>query len=249
MSGAKRPTILVVDDDEDVGDVVAAILGDEGYSVTTLSDMSGDAFRITLGKLEPDLILLDGAGRHEYGEGWLQAARVHLRERPVPVIMLTAHALDAREAMEGGTPRAISAAFAAVLLKPFSLDTLIDAVSKAVSHEPFSRSDTAEQHRTEALVAKLGAIGATDIRPSARREWATFRLSPADRRVHQLYWWQKEGQYLLGAYSEHGVFEPLGTFWELDDALAACGDRLKPSDPHEPRPMSSGGEAGHTDDA
>ena len=249
MSGAKRPSILVVDDDEDVGDVVAAILSDEGYSVTALSDLSGESFRIALGRLEPDLILLDGAGRHEYGEGWLQAARVHLRERPVPVIMLTAHAQDAREAREGGTPRAISAAFAAVLLKPFSLDTLIDAVSKAVSHEPFSRSDTAERHRTEALVARLVAIGATDIRPSARREWATFRLSPADRRVHQLYWWQREGQYLLGAYSEHGVFERLGTFWELDDALAACGERLKASDPHEPRPMSSGGEVGHTDDA
>jgi CheY-like chemotaxis protein len=226
MSGAKGPSILVVDDDEDVGEVVAAILSDEGYSVTTISDLSGESFRTALGKLEPDLILLDGAGRSEYGEGWVQAARVHLRNRPVPVIMLTAHALDAREAKEAGTPRAQSAAFAAVLLKPFSLDTLIEVVSKTVSHEPFNRSDTAERRRTESLTAKLSAIGATDIRPSDRREWATFRLSPDDR-VYQLYWWQRQGQYLLGAYSGNGVFEKLGTFWELDEALAACQARIR----------------------
>lgn len=230
MSGAKRPSILVVDDDEDVGDVVAAILSDEGYSVTTISDLSGEAFRVTLGKLEPDLILLDGAGRHEYGEGWLQAARVHLRDRPVPVIMLTAHAQDAREARSGETPRAQSAAFAAVLLKPFKLDTLIEVVAQSVSHTPFNRSDSAEHRRTDSLVAALRAIGATGILPSARRQWATFRLPPDDR-TYQLYWWQQQGQYLLGAYRGDGVFDKLGTFWELDEALAACQARV-----HGPQP-------------
>lgn len=231
MSGAERLSILVVDDDEDVGDVVAAILSDEGYSVTTISDLAGDAFRVALGKLEPDLILLDGAGRHEYGEGWLQAARVHLRDRPVPVIMLTAHALDAREARAGESTRAQSAAFAAVLLKPFSLDTLIDIVSKTVSHEPFNHSDRAERIRTQSLIAKLHGIGATDIVTSARREWATFRLPPDDR-TYQLYWWQKQGRYLLGAYSGDGVFEKLGTFWELADALGACQARIRAPQAH-----------------
>ncbi|MEP7082556.1 MAG: response regulator [Chloroflexota bacterium] len=226
MSGDKRPSILVVDDDEDVGDVVAAILSDEGYSVSTISDLSGEAFRTALGKLEPDLILLDGAGRHEYGEGWLQAARVHLRDRPVPVIMLTAHAQDAREARAGVSPRAESAAFAAVLLKPFSLDTLVETVSKSVSHSPFNRSDAAEQRRTDSLVTELRAIGATGILPSARRQWATFRLPPDDR-IYQLYWWQRQGQYLLGAYSRDGIFDKLGTFWELGDALAACQTRVR----------------------
>jgi CheY-like chemotaxis protein len=230
MSGAKGPSILVVDDDEDVGDVVAAILSDEGYSVTTISDLSGEAFRMALGKLEPDLILLDGAGRHEYGEGWLQAARVHLRNRPVPVIMLTAHAQDAREAREGGSTRAHDAAFAAVLLKPFSLDTLIDVVSKSVSHTPFNHSDSAEHRRTDSLVAELRALGATGILPSARRQWATFRLPPDDR-VYQLYWWQQQGQYLLGAYSSDGVFDKLGTFWELEEALAACRARIRGPQP------------------
>lgn len=229
MSSAESHTVLVVDDDEDVGEVIAAILSDEGYTVHTLTDVSDESFRTAIGQLEPDLILLDGAGRSEYGQGWLEAARVHLRPRPIPVIMLTGHSKDAREAEAGGSERAQTAAFAAVLLKPFGLDTLIDVVAKTVSDEPFNHSESGERRRTESLTARLQAIGATDIRPSTRREWATFLLPP-DERVYQLYWWQDQAQYLLGAYSESGVFERLGTFWELDDALAACDARPPPAD-------------------
>ena len=89
MTDAQRHSVLVVDDDEDVGEVIAAILSDEGYAVHILSDVSDESFRTAIGQLEPDLILLDGAGRSEYGEGWLEAARVHLRQRPIPVVMLT----------------------------------------------------------------------------------------------------------------------------------------------------------------
>lgn len=218
--------MLVVDDDEDVGEVIAAILLDEGYNVHTLTDVSDESFRTAIGQLEPDLILLDGAGRHEYGEGWLEAARVHQRPRPIPVIMLTGHARDAREAAAGGTERAQTAAFAAVLLKPFALDTLVETVAGTVSHEPFNHTAAGELRRTESLSGRLEAIGATDIRPSTRREWATFTL-PSDDRVYQLYWWQKQAQYLLGVYSDSGIFERLGTFWELDDALAAADARRR----------------------
>ncbi len=231
MSSAEGHSVLVVDDDEDVGEVIAAILGDEGYTVHTLTDVSDESFRTAIGQLEPDLILLDGAGRSEYGEGWLEAARVHLRPRPIPVIMLTGHSKDAREAEVAGTERAQTAAFAAVLLKPFGLDTLLDVVAKTVSHQPFNHSESGERHRTESLTGRLQAIGATDVRPSTRREWATFLLPP-DERVYQLYWWQDKAQYLLGAYSENGVFERLGTFWEVDDALAACDARKRTTDIH-----------------
>lgn len=224
MSTEGHHSVLVVDDDEDVGEVIAAILVDEGYAVSVITDVSDASFRTAIGQLEPDLVLLDGAGRHEYGEGWLEAARVHKRHRAIPVIMLTGHAKDASEAEAGGTERAQTAAFAAVLLKPFSLDTLVDTVARTVSHEPFNHTAEGEVRRTESLTRELETIGATDIRPSTRREWATFLLPP-DGRVYQLYWWQKEAQYLLGVYSEGGVFERLGIFWELEDALAAAGAR------------------------
>ncbi|MDP9224936.1 MAG: response regulator [Actinomycetota bacterium] len=219
-------SVLIVDDDQDVGDVIAAVLGDEGYTVNTLADVSVESVRTAIGQLEPDLILLDGAGQSEYGEGWLEAVQVHVRRRPIPVIMLTGHSRDANEAEAGGTSRAQAAAFAAVLLKPFSLDTLIDLVLRTVGGEPFSHTETGEQLRTEALTGKLRAIGAIEIRPSTRREWATFVLPPEER-VYQLYWWQGQGQYLLGAYSADGVFERLGTFWELDEAVAACEARKR----------------------
>ena len=224
MGNTGSHSILVVDDDEDVGEVIAAILSDEGYAVEVLSDVSDESFRRAIGQYEPDLILLDGAGRSAYGEGWLEAARVHLRQRRIPVVMLTGHSHDAREAEAGGTPRAQAAAFAAILLKPFGLDTLLEVVATTVSDEPFNHSATGEQRRTDSLVERLQAIGATDIRPSDRREWATFLLPP-DERVYQLYWWQEQAQYLLGAYSTEGVFDRLGTFWELDEALAECEAR------------------------
>jgi len=227
MSSPEGHSVLVVDDDEDVGEVIAAILSDEGYAVHVLSDVSDESFRTAIGQLEPDLILLDGAGHAEYGQGWLEAARVHLRQRPIPVVMLTGHSHDAREAEAGGTERAQAAAFAAILLKPFGLDQLLNVVATTVSDEPFNHSETGEQRRTESLTGRLESIGATDIRPSARREWATFLLPP-DERVYQLYWWQEQAQYLLGAYLTDGIFERLGTFWELDDALAACQARNQP---------------------
>ncbi|MGQ0607345.1 MAG: response regulator transcription factor [Chloroflexota bacterium] len=224
MGDAHHHTVLVVDDDKDIGDVIAAILSDEGYAVHILSDVSDESFRTAIGQLEPDLILLDGAGLAEYGEGWLEAARIHLRQRPIPVVMLTAHAHDAREAEAGGTERARAAAFAAVLLKPFGLDELLSVISTTVSDKPFNHSESGERRRTESLIRRLEEIGANEVRPSARREWATFLLPP-DERVYQLYWWQERAQYLLGAYSADGIFERLGTFWELDDALAACRAR------------------------
>lgn len=214
-------SILVIDDDEDIGEVISVILGQEGYNVRALAETSLDAVRTAIAQLEPDLILMDGAGRSEYGEGWIEAAWVRKRRRRIPVIMLTGHAKDAHEAEGRESKRAQAAGFAAVLLKPFDLDNLLDTVSRTVSDEPFNRGDASEQARTASLVGKLRSVGAADVRASTLREWATFALPP-DERVYQLFWLQSKGQYLLGAYSADGVFERLGTFWELGEALAAC---------------------------
>jgi hypothetical protein len=62
---------------------------------------------------------------------------------------------------------------------------------------------------------------ASDIRTSDRREWATFRPKDADA-IHQLYWWQLMGVYLVGSYDPGGVLQPIGRFFELDAALAAA---------------------------
>jgi CheY-like chemotaxis protein len=216
------PRILVIDDDRDVGLVVTAILEDEGYQVTTLDHISDEAVRAAIGRIEPDCILLDGAEAVEYAEAWATAADVRHRPRPIPTVMFTAHSMDAAEASQATSERAIEAGFAAVLRKPFHLDELIATVQRAVAQAvPFNQSEGAEHGRTEELVARLTGAGATDVRPSARREWANFRNPAGDEM--QLYWWQAAGAYLVARYSTDGArLELLGNYFALDDAIGAA---------------------------
>ena len=131
--GALRPRVLCVEDDRDTGETVQAILADEGYDVTLLFEITDGALRRAIGDLEPDCILLDSSSRTDYGESWRAAAWIRHRARAVPVVMFTAHSADSHEALANLTERAQEAGFAAVLLKPFSIDQLVNAVSIAVA--------------------------------------------------------------------------------------------------------------------
>ena len=92
-----RPSILCVDDDRDVVEVVQAILEDEGYAVSCLYDLTDDALLRTIGRLEPDAVLLDGFAAASYGDAWDLAAGIRNRPRSVPVVMFTAQARDIAE--------------------------------------------------------------------------------------------------------------------------------------------------------
>lgn len=215
---ARRPSVLCVDDDRDLAEVVQAVLVDEGYAVSCLYSLEDDALPRALGQLEPDVVLLDSGSEVAYAPGWDIAAAIRHRARPIPVVMFSAHRIDTNEAIEGTSERAREAGFAAILSKPFELDDLLVAVATAAGRStPFDRSDSGEQHRTEALVEALTARGATDIRPSKMREWAMFR----DRKgaLVQLYWWQQRGVYLVGRYGEDGALVMLGQFTDLDAAI------------------------------
>jgi CheY-like chemotaxis protein len=218
--GAAR--ILVIDDDRDVGEVVTAILSDEGYEVTTLDHISDETVRAAIGRLEPDCILLDGVEAVEYAEAWATAAEVSHRPRPIPTVMFTAHSMDAAEALEATSKRAAEAGFTAVLRKPFHLDELVATVERAVAKAvPFNHSERAEHARTEDLVARLTAAGARDVRPSARREWANFRNAAGEEM--QLYWWQAAGSNLVGRYSTDGArLELVGHYYGLEAAIRAA---------------------------
>ena len=214
--------VLLIDDDADVANVVLAILTDEGYAVSILVDTSHESILAAVGKQEPDCVLLDGSGATEYGSSWADAAYLAARERAIPTIMFSAHVLEAREAREGTSDRARAADFAAVLEKPFSLDDQLAAVATACGRsEVFNRSAEGDRERTLALTRRLRELGASDIRTSDRREWATFR--PEDSEViRQLYWWQRMGVYLVGSYGSEGGLTPIGQFFELEAAIAAA---------------------------
>lgn len=225
--------VLLVDADQDIRDLVQAVLTDEGYEVTAISDTTHDAIAAAVGQVEPDCILLDGAEGTEFGESWAQAAYLATRSRVVPTVMFTAHAKAVAEAREGTSERSVAAGFAAIVPKPFLLDQLLEAVETATGRSKrFDRSDAGEEQRTEVLRRELSGAGATDIRTSSRREWATF-VSPSDERIYQLYWWQLKGVYMVGRYDEDARLEMIGQYYERRTAIDAA---LNPSGVPSPAP-------------
>jgi CheY-like chemotaxis protein len=223
--------VLVVEYDPVVGDLVYAVLTDEGYDVELLGAVAPDTIRVAVGRFEPDCVLLDGHSARRYGSSWGEASWLSGRSRHVPVVMLSTDAAAVREARAEETARSQDAAFAAVLDKPFELDDLLEAVAVAVgASAPFDDSPKAESARTAALVAQLRTAGARDVRPSNRREWATFRT--ADGSLAQLYWWQRDGVYYVVRHAETGgLVERVGRFHDLDTAIALAMSPPETTDP------------------
>ena len=228
MAGTQRRSVLIIDHDRDVSEIVRAVLQDEGYDVAVLSDMSPDAIAAAIGVHEPDAVLLDGdSDLLGYGNSWAEAAQLSRRARRVPVIMFTAHAPDIAEARLAETDRSRDAAFAGIISKPFDLDELLETVARVVDFaESFDRSAQADAARSAELAADLERIGALDVRPSGRREWATFR-TPAGR-IMQIYWWQTGGSYLIGRYDPDGKrMENIALTYSRPAAIEICAALLR----------------------
>ena len=216
--GSRTASVLFVDDDRDVADVMQAILEDDGYTVSCLYDLADEALLRAVGRLEPDVILLDDASATDYGGSWALASAIAERRRPVPVVMLTRSSGDVTEAAEATSSRAAAAHFAATVLKPFDLDELLTAVATAAGRSvSFDRSEAGDERRSDELVAALDARGATDVRPSRMREWALFRDNRG--RLLQIYWWQSRGVFQVGRYRETGQLAMLGQFADRDAAI------------------------------
>jgi CheY-like chemotaxis protein len=228
VTAAQRRSVLIVDNDRDVSEIVRAVLQDEGYEVAVLIDLSPDAIAAMVGIHEPDAILLDGdSDSFEYGQSWAEAAQLSRRDRKVPVIMFTAHAADAAEARLAETDRSRQAEFAGVIMKPFDIEELLATVARAVGMaELFDRSAEGDATRSAELAADLVRTGALDVRTSGRREWATFR-TPAGR-VMQIYWWQTGGSYLIGRYDPDGKrMENIALTYSRRAAIEICAAVLR----------------------
>ena len=218
LTGVRGPAVLCVDEDRDIAEIVEAILTDEGYRVSCLYELSDDALMRTVGRLEPDCILLDGGGPANYDESWKTAAALSHRHRHIPVVMFTAHMKAVAEARTHGTERASAAGFTGIVPKPFDLDELLETVAAAVGQShPFDRSAGAEAERSRELMFALEAHGATAIQLSKMREWANFR--DPQGRLMQVYWWQARGVYQVGRYTDDGTLVMLGQFPDRDAAI------------------------------
>ena len=56
-----RGSVLIVDDDQRVSQIVAEILRDEGCLISELGDALAAVIQTEVARLEPDVVLLDGA--------------------------------------------------------------------------------------------------------------------------------------------------------------------------------------------
>lgn len=117
-------TILVVDDDEGIAEVVQIVLEGEGYSVQT--SMNGAIFQeLDYQGYLPDLILLDVLLSGEDGRAICQHLKSNDKTKHIPVIMLSAHSDANKLASDSGADD--------FLEKPFDVDVLIDIVQKYIA--------------------------------------------------------------------------------------------------------------------
>jgi DNA-binding response OmpR family regulator len=131
-----RRTVLLVDDDETLAELVREALADEGFAVSVVDRVAPDAILEAAERVAPACVLLDGGAPGEYGASWDAAARLPGADRAVPVVMFTADAAAVREATDNRSARSRAAGFAAVLPKPFDVDELIETVARVTADDP-----------------------------------------------------------------------------------------------------------------
>jgi len=87
LAAVASGTVLIVDDDINVADLLTLYLSKEGYRVLR-ADNGEDGLRLALGPPEPDLVILDIM--LPTMDGWEVCRRLRAAASRVPVIMLTA---------------------------------------------------------------------------------------------------------------------------------------------------------------
>ncbi|MEO8349179.1 MAG: response regulator [Acidobacteriota bacterium] len=115
-----RPTVLVVDDDEDLLDVLREVIAEEGYLVLTTPSAEA-ALEILYSGVEPCMILLDlkmpGMDGHEFRRRQLADPRL----ADIPVVGFTG--------LWNGEEVAHQLALASCLRKPVNLHHLLETVA------------------------------------------------------------------------------------------------------------------------
>ncbi len=145
--------VLIVDDEEDIRDLVAGVLEDEGYETRTAGH--SDAAMEALAARRPSLVLLDV---------WLQGSRldglelleeIKRRDPSIPVLMISGHGnIDTAVA-------AIRKGAVDFIEKPFEADRLLHLVARATETERLRRENQQLRARIgqdDELTGSSGAI-------------------------------------------------------------------------------------------
>lgn len=214
-----RKRIVVLDDDRDVADIIETVLLDEGFAVSCLYGPDDETVERAIIDLSPDVVIVDGSGPPRAPDPWTVAISLARHTPPIPTVLLTGSTKNRDEAMLGESDRAKAAGVAAVVPKPFDVDQLVLAVRNALSATRSSEGPRDAGNETTALMERLRAAGAHDLRTSnAGREWITFRAKP-DGNLLKLYRWQTAGVYFIARYGANGArLEPLTNFSDAEGA-------------------------------
>jgi len=113
------PTILVLDDDQVILDLLQTVLSDAGYNTTVAPEIGRIAPDATADLVITDLVPLK-ASQREAALGWVAALRTRIGGSPVGVV--TAHAAAVGESDMLGAD--------AIISKPFDVDMLLAKVDE-----------------------------------------------------------------------------------------------------------------------
>jgi CheY-like chemotaxis protein len=116
-------TIVLIDDEFGLADVLAATLSDMGYRV--FPAVNGVQGLEVMAEHPPDLVLLDYMMPLLDGPGVLEAMRADPKLSRVPVVLMSA--------MPEAVVRRRTTDYVAFLRKPFDFDALLDAVGSALA--------------------------------------------------------------------------------------------------------------------
>jgi len=121
--------ILICDDEDDILEMLAHLLNEAGYSVSTAHEHK--EFMTRFHEAKPDLILLD-VYMPEHDGFWIAEQLQGIRR--VPIIFITAHD---RHVYRLCAPIVGAADY---LAKPLDPDVLLNRIEKALSHTPRTSS-------------------------------------------------------------------------------------------------------------
>lgn len=119
-------TVLVVDDEFGVAEVLQSILEDEGYRVGTAINGKQALARLT--ELTPDLIMLDYMMPIMDGTQTLAAIRANATFSKIPIIMMSS--------LEEASVRETATEYNAFLRKPFRAMAVLKLVAQLLEQFP-----------------------------------------------------------------------------------------------------------------
>jgi DNA-binding NtrC family response regulator len=123
-AGGQAATLLVVDDDLDVGDTLAEIMRFNGYDVDVARN-GREGLRM-VGERHPDLVLADVEMPQLSGPDMVQLMAMHGDgEERIPVVFLSGIVGLDRISAEVGTPYYLS--------KPYEIDDVLSLVERALT--------------------------------------------------------------------------------------------------------------------